>query len=129
MTVPRCAAPCCAGVADDGKGLCAAHRRALTLSSKLQDAVGEYVNAGNRLDAIKPTDDNAHIVGEAGEHLAQGLALLISTRLHDVTFDPSPLRRGTHTPWRVSFAWRGNFLTEAIEDESDDDEQLEVDEP
>lgn len=127
MTVPRCAAPCCAGVADDGTGLCAAHRRSLTLSTKLQDTVREFLQGGHCRDAIRPTPDNARKVVEAGEHFAQGLALLISTRLDDVTFDPLPiyaqdLARTATTPWRVSFSWQARQPKEQTHDDDEHDE-------
>lgn len=139
MTVPQCAAPCCAGVADDGTGLCAAHRRSLTLSTKLQDTVREFLQGGHCRDAIRPTPDNARKVVEAGEYFAQGLASLISTRFDDVRFDPSPIYAinlsligSTQPPWRVSFAWRANEIIESddeTEDDLDDDERLETGEP
>lgn len=138
MTVPQCVARCCAGVADDGTGLCAAHRRSLTLSTKLQDAVREFLQGGHWQDAIRPTPDNARKVVEAGTQLAHALALLISTRFVDVSFDPSPLYAAdlahspTATPWRVSFAWHANESAELADDEdedSDDAEETGTDEP
>ena len=138
MTGPACRAEHCAGVADDGTGLCGAHRRSLTLTTKLQDAVREFLQGGHCRDAIRPTPDNARKVVEAGEHFAQGLACLISTRFDDVRFDPSPIYAinlslvANQPPWRVSFAWNANEIIESddeTEDELDDDERIEADEP
>lgn len=128
MTAPTCQAGACAGVPSDDKGLCPAHRRALTLTVEIQDAVRKYVNGAHWQDVVKPTTDNAKNVVEAGELLAQGIALLISTRFDDVTFDPAPiyaqdLSTTTHTPWRVSFSWQAHELKEQSHDDDLDDDE------
>lgn len=137
MTAPTCAAQACAGVADDGSGLCSAHRRSLTLTTKVQDAVREFLHGNlNPSAVIRPTPENARKVVEAGTHIAQGLALLIATRFDDMSFDPSPiyvhdLSSATNTPWRVSFSWQANQLKEEQDDDEDEelDDELEMAQP
>lgn len=134
MTAPQCVAECCAGVPADRTGLCTAHRRSLTLSTKMQDAVREFLHgnlkAGN---VIRPTTENAPKVIEAGALFAQGLALLISTAFDSeiVSYDGAPIvigdLRRNQPPWRVSFAWKAtiNHTTWNDNDETDDDDELD----
>lgn len=136
MTAPGCAAASCAGVPDDGKGFCPAHRRSLTLSTQMQDSVRDFLN-GTPLhlpeSAIPPTTENTQNIIEAGQHLAQALALLISTRFEVVSFDPKPialasLTRSAHTaPWRVRLSWQGHQQKASALNELDDEYDDELD--
>lgn len=131
MTPLMCQAGACAGVPTDDKGLCPAHRKALTLTIEIQDAVRRYMNGGHWQDVIKPTTDNAKNAVSAGEHLAQGIALLISTRFDDVSYDPSPiyaqdLAHTATTPWRVSFSWQARQPKEQTHDDDDEHDEDEM---
>jgi len=62
VTIPTCQAQLCDGVADDRSRLCAEHRRALTLTTKIQDAVREYLNGNLRPhDALRPTAEGGDL--------------------------------------------------------------------
>ncbi|GAT02948.1 putative ABC transporter permease protein [Mycolicibacterium fortuitum subsp. acetamidolyticum] len=88
-------------------GLCAQHRRTLTLTAKVCDAVGEFLKSAE-IPVNNTLIENQ--VMEAGECLAQGLGLLASTQFDEQLFwNPSPIHlagiRGNKR-WRVEFVWR-----------------------
>ena len=127
-TILTCRAQHCRGIADDARGWCAAHRSALTLTVKFQDAVREFLLLPS--GSVLPTQENAESVIEAGKHLAHGLALLIGTKLEDVEFEASAiylddLSASVRTPWRVSFDWQagGNDQSWCGSDELEADDQ------
>lgn len=88
-------------------GLCAQHRRTLTLTAKVCDAVGEFLKSAE-IPVNNTLIENQ--VMEAGECLAQGLGLLATTQFDEPMFwNPSPIHlagiRGNKR-WRVEFVWR-----------------------
>ncbi|MCH9734510.1 MAG: hypothetical protein K0U78_08160 [Actinomycetia bacterium] len=72
---------------------------------------------------MSPSRANVDKVEEAGEYLAQGLALLVSTEFDDVSFEPKPLGLAkmtstqNTTPWRVRFAWIAPDRANEIDDD------------
>lgn len=136
VTIPTCRAEYCAGVADHSSGLCAAHRRALTLSTTMQDTVTEFLHVqhgGTLQSSVALVPANTEKVERAGHHLALALALLVSTCFEsEVTFDETPISlrnvsHGAKNNWRVAFNWqagRPEFVDDeldAYDDEDDDD--------
>lgn len=118
-TIPRCQAHGCDGIADDGTGLCAAHRRAVTLTVKVQDAVREFLH-----DGIKATSSNENEVAEAGTYLAEGVALLLKVLFgSEVSYDREPiiLQQRPGLTWRVLFSWMVALSAATWDDEDSDD--------
>lgn len=139
MTALACEAESCTGIVTTAGGLCADHRRALTLTTKLQDAVSEFLQTkvGNNLQSSVRLDvTNVRNVELAGNHLAQGLALLVSA-LFDISadYDDAPIKLrslsiGEQKNWSVLFKWMAG-RSEPIDwtDADCDDELDEEDEP
>mgnify|MGYP005812086769 CR=1 FL=1 len=115
--IPVCVAQFCGGVADHG-GLCSAHRRALKLTTKVQDALLEFING------IRPLSVNDRDIVLAGEYLGDGLSLLVGVVFSDeIEFEKPPLlfvdygdREQRKPRWRVDLKWR-------IADRGNDDVQ------
>lgn len=129
MSVPQCQALDCGGVADDGKGLCAAHRRALTLTVKVQDAVREFLRgSANGPNAISLSEENIDNAGEAGMYFAEGLALLTKTVFRsNVAYDEQPIEvaynsQGCMPEWQVKFTWSAAMNTNAWSEQNRCDE-------
>ncbi|WP_156749154.1 hypothetical protein [Mycobacterium sp. 1165196.3] len=113
--MPMCGAQSCRGVADRG-GLCVLHRRAFQLTTKVQDALLEFVNG------IRPLSANDKDIVSAGDYLADGLSLLVGVVFDEVIEFDKPLlvvdygEEGQRRPrWRVDLKWQ-------IADEGYDDE-------
>ena len=138
-TVPVCVARGCDGIATVA-GLCDAHRRARTFSSKMQDAAYEFLHKqiGNDLQSsVKITTENMKRIEDGGQYLAEGLALFVSACFDTdkIAYEPIPIsarmasnRAGVN--WRVDFRWNAdasnsNYFED--EDELDDDEEFEDD--
>lgn len=138
MTVPTCRAQGCDNVADVAD-LCAGHRRAMTFSTRLQDAVHEFLHkpqGGSLQSSVVVTTKNRDNIELAGTYLAQGMALLISACFGtgiDYKPDPISLRTSSktrHMDWRTEFEWLATDSTPIITDELDDfddDEDYEDD--
>ena len=134
MSTPTCCALACDSVADDKTGLCPDHRRALTLTVKMQDAVSEFLQTkvGNNLQSsVRLNAKNVHNVELAGNHLAHALALLISALFEStVDYDDAPIKSrslsvGEQTNWSVLFEWmagRSERFIDWTDAECDDEE-------
>lgn len=127
VTIPTCQAQLCDGVADDRSRLCAEHRRALTLTTKIQDAVREYLNGNLRpYDALRPTAESATKIVEAGEYLRLAMKQLISAQFDDVKFQlAQPIYTGdlaltSAAPWRINFVWQGDRINRELHDDSEE---------
>ncbi|WP_368681664.1 hypothetical protein [Mycobacterium intracellulare] len=113
--IQRCDGQGCANVADL-YGLCSAHRRALKLTTKIQDALLEFVTG------IRPLTKNDRNILSASDYLSDGLTMLVGSvfgeeieferRLIVVDYGDGEQRRPR---WRVDLKWR-------IADMGDDDE-------
>lgn len=134
-TVPLCGAESCNGVANLA-GLCDDHIRALRLTTKIQDALSEFlhVQQGSTLrSSVRMDQENQQNVELAGWSIAQGIALLVSTCFESgITFDPEPISllsrtTGNTTNWRVRFSWIAGkpepFELEDIEHDDDQDDE------
>jgi hypothetical protein len=89
-------------------GMCAKHIRALKLSTKIQDAVLEFLRTR---DEIWPGGKYDECIKAGGECIAIGMGLLIEAAFdYDVVFsDGAICSQGVngHDPrWRVNFAWK-----------------------
>lgn len=115
-----CEARACDNVATHIGGLCDAHRRALKLSTGIQDAVVEFFNLPS---IIRPgtRQDKDYVL--AGQYLAHGIALLVGSLFDtEIVFNERPIyaqmnRSVSHNAprWRVQFIWK-------IPSDEDDDE-------
>ncbi|UXA12058.1 hypothetical protein KXD97_29755 [Mycobacterium sp. SMC-8] len=142
MTVPTCSALDCGGIADDRTGWCAAHRRALTFTAKLSDALSEFLHkqdGGYLQSGVRLTPENVHNVELAGTHIAHGLACLMYACFESdvIGYDETPIRLNSYsigeaTPWRIDIKWKAGQL-EPFDDwpdeESDEFDNDEEDEP
>lgn len=114
--ISRCGALGCHGIADDGLGLCGAHRAAVTLTVKVQDAVREFLHG-----SITPTAENVSAVTEAGTYFADGMALLLRALFGtEVAYDHEPLTLQNHPllTWRVLFSWTAALDTSSWREET-----------
>ncbi|WP_204080993.1 hypothetical protein [Mycobacterium riyadhense] len=133
--VLTCDAQFCENPATHISGLCDAHRRALRLTTSIQDAVLEFIMTPER---IKPGTRNDKKIIEAGDYLVHGMHLLIGTvfNAEDVFFEGNPIvaqmsSRDTNVPrWRVQFKWiahNDNLLADDSNVDLDDNEGDEFD--
>ncbi|MEX3646026.1 hypothetical protein [Mycolicibacterium porcinum] len=134
-TVPLCRAESCNGVANLA-GLCDDHIRARKLTTKIQDALLEFlhVQQGATLQSsVGMNPENQQNVELAGWSIAQGIALLVSTCFESgISFDPEPISLvskslGPDPNWRVRFIWTAGkaepFELEDIEHDDDQDDE------
>ncbi|MCA2255701.1 hypothetical protein JF710_21210 [Mycobacterium intracellulare] len=121
--IQMCEANGCGFVRING-GLCGRHIRALRLTTRVQDALMDYFNTR---DVLRPVSRSDRDIMLAGEHITEGLRLLINQLFGDVFFDENPIfadidERLTRRPrWRVSLAWQ---LSDDSCVDIDDDGQL-----
>lgn len=116
MRIQRCASPGCEGIRDDRTELCAAHRRAIALTTEIQDAVRRFLHQG-----VVPTGRNEAAVTEAGKYFAEGLAVLVRTLFgSDVNYDNQPitLQQNPYLTWRVLFSWTAALNTSEWREET-----------
>lgn len=114
-TVPRCTAFGCSGLVDGHTGghFCAAHRRALTLTAAVTDALVSFL-AATSAPGVEIGSPVHRDVAEAGECFAAGLGLLIGTAFgEEITVEAETIRllaNGTkddqRVRWRINFQWR-----------------------
>lgn len=114
-TVPRCSAQGCDGLVDGHVGgrFCASHRRALTLTAAVTDALVSFL-AMTSAPGVETGSPVHRDVAEAGECFAAGLGLLIGTAFGDeISVEAEPIRllaNGTkedqRARWRINFQWR-----------------------
>lgn len=116
------------------------HRRALTLTTKLQDAVNQFLTkqvGANLQSSVNLIPQNIERVERAGIHLAQALGLLLSTCFDsNVRTDEMPIvlrstSAGVVPNWQALFKWQagnpGLFDDDLDElDESDYDDELDM---
>jgi len=110
LDVLTCEAEGCGNLASHISGLCDAHRRALKLSSAIQDSIVDFINANG--DVIRPGNRDDKIIVLAGECLAAALNLLIGAVFDgEVIFCEKPIRSGVtdhdsrRPKWHVDLAW------------------------
>lgn len=139
MTSLTCRADGCDGITTDGTGWCPGHRRALTFTAKLTDAVREFLHKslGDTLaSSVVVTPKNRDNIELAGTYLAQGMALLVSTCFGSaIDYNPAPITLRTKSnsaavDWRTDFKWVATETTQLIDDDLDefDDEEFEDEE-
>lgn len=130
MNAPRCHAQDCTALAHHPSGMCAAHRRALILVTKVQDAVREFLHDNLTLtSSVEPTQENTFRVVEAGTCFAEAFSLLLSSSFNSVVHVDSapielvPVGRHNKRAWRVRFDWHGansDSSGDELDDESED---------
>lgn len=136
MTALACEASGCTGIVTTAGGMCADHRRALTLTTKIQDAVIEFLQmkVGNNLQSsVRLNVENVHNVELAGNHLAHGLALLVSALFETTAdYDDAPIKSrslsaGEQINWSVLFKWMAGRSEPIDWTEADCDDELDED--
>lgn len=136
MTGLECDAQGCTGIVSTAGGMCEAHRRALTLTAKFQDATYEFLHkqvGSNLQSSITLTPETMHKVQRAGMHLAQSMALLISASFDtdNIEYETEPIKlrslsAGATSNWRVGLKWNATGPN-VFEDWSDTDSNDELD--
>lgn len=115
MTMPTCCVAGCGAPPTREQGMCALHERGFRLTTRIADAVREFLDDRHR-EHIAPGCGHDDEISDAGELLAESVELLL-TALFDgqgrvIAIEDSVITartRSTDTQslhWSVAFPWR-----------------------